>query len=129
MKFFRLLLIAHASYIFVTAVWPLVNIESFMLVTGPKADIWLVKTVGALLIPISLCMFSYLRKQTPDESLIILASGTTISFICIDVYYATTDVISDIYLADAAVELLLLTGWIFVALRHKTAATRIANDQ
>jgi hypothetical protein len=113
MKFFKALLISHASYILITAIWPLVHIKSFMEVTGYKSDVWLVKTVGALLIPIALCMLSYARIRGEKIPVIILASCTAISFIAIDCYYALTDVISDIYLADAVVEAIFLSGWVY----------------
>lgn len=87
-----------------------------MLVTGPKTDIWLVKTVGALLIPLSLSMFSYLKYQSEKWPVIILGAGTAIAFISIDLYYSLSDVISDIYLADAVVEALFLVAWIYIAI-------------
>ena len=122
MNLFKPLLIAHATYILMTALWPLIDIESFMWVTGPKTDIWLVKTVGALLIPVSLCMYSCVRAQRPDTPILVLGIGIAIAFICIYVYYSTSDVISDIYLLDAGVELLFLAGWGFIALRKRKAA-------
>lgn len=118
MKYFKIILISHAAYILLTGIWPIVDIRSFMMVTGPKEDIWLVKTVGALLIPVALCMLSYLRITTSKWPVIILAIGISIAFMCIDIYYATTDVISDIYLADAAAEFVFLSGWIFVAVKY-----------
>lgn len=36
-------------YFLVTGIWPLVHIKSFQWVTGPKVDLWLVKTVGVLI--------------------------------------------------------------------------------
>jgi len=36
-----------------TGLWPLVSLRSFEKVTGPKADDWLVKTVGALIAVLS----------------------------------------------------------------------------
>jgi hypothetical protein len=120
MKLFKILLVTQAAYIFITAVWPIIHIESFMAVTGPKTDIWLVKTVGALLLPVSICMLSYLRIKTPDTPIFTLGIGIAVAFIIVDVYYSTLDVISDIYLADAAAELLFLIGWIVLALRQST---------
>ena len=114
---------AHAIYIFITAVWPLVHIESFVAITGPKTDIWLVKTVGSLLIPISLTMVIHLKTMGDTGPLIVLGGTTAIAFICIDVYYALNNTISDIYLADAVIELFFLIGWIFHGtkyLKHKT---------
>ena len=37
-----------------TGVWPLIDIVSFQVVTGPKTDLWLVKTVGVLVTVIGL---------------------------------------------------------------------------
>ena len=115
MKLYKSVLISHATYIFITGVWPILDIKSFIAVTGPKTDIWLVKTVGALLIPVSLSMLSSLRDKSLTPA-IILGAGTAISFICIDLYYALSDVISNIYLADAAIEFIFLSGWIYVSI-------------
>ena len=122
MKLYKLVLISHAAYIFITGVWPILDIKSFMAVTGPKTDIWLVKTVGALLIPVSLSMLSYLHFKSPKLPAIILGAGTAISFVSIDLYYALSDVISDIYLGDAAIEFIFLSGWIYVSINLRIPA-------
>jgi hypothetical protein len=117
MKYFGALVWSHASYIFITAVWPLIDIESFMAVTGPKTDIWLVKTVGALLIPVALTMAAHTMIDSDKRPLATLAGCTAVAFISIDVYYALNDTISDVYLADAAIELIFLIGWMFYGRR------------
>jgi hypothetical protein len=33
----------------VSGLWPLVHLQSFLTVTGPKTDLWLVKTLGVLI--------------------------------------------------------------------------------
>src|SRR4051794_41292394 len=35
-------------YYLATGVWPLVSMDTFLAVTGPKTDLWLVNTVGLL---------------------------------------------------------------------------------
>ncbi len=85
-----------------------------MLVTGYKHDVWLVKTVGALLIPIAASLYSYLFVDTDRIPAIILGGATALAFIIVDFYYALNDVISDIYLADGIVEILFLCAWIYV---------------
>jgi hypothetical protein len=114
MKVFRFLLWTQSVYIFITAVWPLVHINSFMAVTGPKADVWLVKTVGALLIPVAACLFSYLFIRTDYRPAFILGSSTALAFTCVDVYYVFADVISPVYLADAVVEIFFLVVWLYL---------------
>jgi hypothetical protein len=123
MKLFNCFVWCHAIYIFVTAVWPIIHIQSFMIVTGPKTDIWLVKTVGALLIPISLTMVAQLNTSNEKKPLMILGAFTAIAFICIDLYYSLNDTIPDIYLADAAIEFIFLAGWIFYALKYYDSKT------
>lgn len=122
-RFYRVLLLIQATYTFVTAVWPLVHIGSFMAITGHKTDVWLVKTVGALLIPVAVTLYSHRAIQGNHWHAVILGSLTALAFICIDFYYALNDVISDIYLADGMVELIFLTGWIYIA-RKKLRCSR-----
>lgn len=40
----------QGAYYIVTGMWPLLHIDSFQVVTGPKDNLWLVKTVGLFLI-------------------------------------------------------------------------------
>lgn len=126
MKFFRILLSIQCIYTFITAVWPLIDIESFMLVTGYKTDLWLVKTVGAILVSVSLCMATHLFIRTDHIPVVVLAITSSIAFICIDFYYALNDTISDIYMADGALQILFLTGWIGVIV---TALRNIRSDR
>jgi hypothetical protein len=119
MKLLKYLLIIQSTYILITAIWPIIDIKSFMMVTGYKTDIWLVKTVGALLVPIALCLATHLFISTDKRPALVLGSLTAVAFICIDFYYALTDVISDIYMADGLVEIIFLAGWIYVAMKGK----------
>jgi hypothetical protein len=113
-KVFRVTVWFQASYILMTAIWPLADIRSFMEVTGYKTDVWLVKTVGALLIPVAICLFSYLLIDTDRRPAMLLGGLTAIAFISIDFYYALTDVIPDIYVLDGVVEIIFLVLWIFI---------------
>lgn len=126
MTVFRITLWTQASYILITAVWPLVDIESFINVTGHKTDIWLVKTVSALLIPVSITLYLYLFIKTDPRPPIALGSLTAVAFICVDFYYALTDVISDIYLADGAAEIAFLILWLYLAVQRRALAIRPA---
>lgn len=103
--------IAQGLYYLVTAVWPLVSMRTFMAVTGPKVDQWLVKTVG-LLIGVTgvVCLLAvYLGRFTPEVA--VLAAGNAIALTAIDVYYVCVRRIAPIYLADAVAEVVLIGGW------------------
>ena len=117
MKTFKYFVGVQATYIFFTGIWPLIHIESFMAVTGPKTDVWLVKTVGALLIPVSLAMITHIFSNGNNRPLFVLGCFTALAFFCIDVYYVLANVISEIYLADASVEFIFIVGWIFFVFR------------
>jgi hypothetical protein len=116
MKLTKYLIIVQSVYMLLTGIWPLVHIESFMVVTGPKTDIWLVKTVGAMLIPVALTLLC-LINNADRKAQIVLGAGTAIAFGCIDVYYAVNDVISDIYLADAIIQGAFVLWWIVILVR------------
>jgi hypothetical protein len=123
-KLFNTVVVAQAAYIFITGIWPLIDINSFMAVTGKKTDIWLVKTVGALLLPVASCLGMYRYFHSDKRPAIVLGGAIAIAFISIDFYYALTDVISDIYLVDGAVEIGFLLVWIIVAINVKRPAAR-----
>ena len=116
---FRFVLWVQGIYTLITAIWPLVHIESFMEVTGYKTDIWLVKTVGALLIPVSVCMLMHLFIRTDHRPVIALGGLTAVAFICIDFYFALNDIIPNIYMADGVVEIFFLMIWIYLAVKWK----------
>jgi hypothetical protein len=41
--------LVQGIYFFLTGVWPLISMRTFLRITGPKTDLWLVKTVGLIL--------------------------------------------------------------------------------
>lgn len=94
-----------------TGVWPLVHIESFMAVTGPKTDLWLVKTVGVLVFAIGLTLLvAGLRLRVPFE-VALLAIMSALGLAAVDILYATTVVIWNVYLLGAAAEIALALAW------------------
>lgn len=106
--------IGQGLYYLITGVWPLASIGTFQLVTGPKIDHWLVKTVGVLVSVIGgvLIMAGLRRRVTPEVKL--LAVGSAAGFTAIDTVYVARRRISPIYLADALAELCLILLWSFV---------------
>jgi hypothetical protein len=96
-------------YYLVTGVWPIIHIQSFLIVTGPKVDLWLVKTVGVLITVIGGVLLSASRARRITDEIILLAAGSALGLAIIDVVYARH--ISSVYLADAAAELCLVALW------------------
>lgn len=98
-------------YFVVAGAWPLVHMASFEAVTGPKTDDWLVRTVGVLVLVVGVVLLaSALRLRVPAE-VALLAAGSALGLAAIEVVFATRDVISDVYLLDAAAEAVLVLLW------------------
>lgn len=107
----RTLALVQGVYFFVTGFWPIIDINSFMAVTGPKTDIWLVKMVGLLTISISLLLLMIAQKGRLTSESIVLIISSCLGYFAIDVYYSFTRVISYIYLGDAVLQLLFMALW------------------
>ncbi len=99
-------------YYLLTGLWPLLHVTSFMEVSGYKTDIWLVKTVGVLILCIGLTQIRELVLKDYSTNIAFLSVTAAIGLFAIDVYYVFNQVIDKIYLADAAVQLLLIGSWL-----------------
>src|SRR3954452_1725094 len=102
---------AQAAYFILTGVWPLVHIRSFMAVTGPKRDLWLVRTVGAVVSAVGLALATAAWSGEFPAAIFVLAVGSALALTAIDVIYVWAGAISKIYLLDAAAEIALVAGW------------------
>jgi hypothetical protein len=101
----------QGAFYVATGVWPIVHAASFQYVTGPKTDVWLVQTFGALLAVLgALLLVKGLRKET-GSSEVALGVGAAAVLAIADIYFAGRGVISAVYLADAAAEMALIVGW------------------
>lgn len=79
-----------------TGLWAIVDLDSFQRVTGPKTDLWLVKTVGVLVAVIGATL---------------LAVGSALDLAGIHLVYTLGGRISPVYLLDAAAEIGLGLLW------------------
>lgn len=105
------LAVLQGIYYLVTGIWPLVHMPSFLAVTGPKTDLWLVRTAGVLItaIGVPLLLAGWRNEVTPEIAL--LAVGAAAGLTAIDVYYSLKGVISKVYLLDAVPEVVLILLW------------------
>jgi hypothetical protein len=114
------LLWLQGPYYLLTGLWPLISIRTFQLVTGPKtdhlptgreADHWLVMTVGLLVTAIAITLLMAARRRSFAPEIAVLAIGSALGLMAIDVIYVVRNVIGPIYLVDAAIELPLIAAW------------------
>jgi hypothetical protein len=112
-EFMASIAVAQGLYYAATGVWPLVSIGTFQKVTGPKTDLWLVKTVGVLVSVTGVVLMTagWRRQTTPQIPL--LAAGSAAGLAAIDITYVAKKRISPIYLLDALAEVALIFCWTF----------------
>jgi hypothetical protein len=86
--------------------------SSFLAVTGPKTDLWLVQAFGMLVLAQGIVLLTLPMRRTIDVSLVAfgLASSATLAFV--DAYFVFANVISSVYLLDGAFELGVAVLWI-----------------
>jgi hypothetical protein len=112
-----LLALVQGVFYAATGLWALVDLDSFMAVTGPKTDRWLVKTVGTLVtVTGAVLLVAWHRGVVPVE-VVLLAVGSALSLATIDVVYVSNRTISPIYLLDAVAEVGLALAWVPAARR------------
>ena len=98
-------------YFTITGLWPLVHLPSFEKLTAPKVDKWLVRMVGALALAIGIPILLAGLRGTASKDLGLVAVLAAVAFAGVDIVYVTRGRIRKIYLGDAAVEAVILTGW------------------
>jgi hypothetical protein len=110
--------LVQGCYYASAGLWPLVSIDTFQMVTGPKSDLWLVRTVGVLITIIGLVLLLAWWRRTLALEIAVLATGSAAALAAIDVYYVARRLLSPIYLADALAETALIAWWVFLLTRR-----------
>jgi hypothetical protein len=105
------LALIQGIYYVATGLWPLIDIASFQMVTGPKTDLWLVRTVGVLVTVIGAVLLSASHSRRIPLEVTLLAAGSALGLAAIDLIYSLSGTISAVYLADAIAELGLVGLW------------------
>ncbi len=105
--------VARAQGLFniVGGAWPLVSLGSFEFVYGKKTDIYLQKTVGALLLSIGIVQS---RASQSDEALTVARSlgiATALSLLAIDLVYIPRREMRWTYWQDAICEIGWVAAW------------------
>jgi hypothetical protein len=112
----------------VIGIWPILHMDGFLAVTGPKSDLWLVQMFGALLAGVG-CV---ILLSTTDDRLGLTSKrlGLVVAVVLAgaDVLFAAQGRIAPIYLADAAIQLSFVVAWLVTmgadrALRRRAAAS------
>jgi hypothetical protein len=107
----RAVALGQGLYFLTTGIWPILHIRSFMAVTGPKQDLWLVKTVGAIIGAFGAVLTASAAKGEPSKDLETASIAQSAALAAVDVVFVAQRRIAPIYLLDAVGEALLIAGW------------------
>lgn len=111
----RGILLAEGAYLVVSGVWPLVWMDGFLDVTGPKEELWLVRTVGLLAAVIGLTLFVAAARETYTPEVAFLAVSTAFTFLAVDVVGWAAGALRWTYLVDAVAQAVFLLAWALLA--------------
>ena len=92
--------------------------RSFLRVTGYKRDLWLVRTVGALVAVTGATMLSAARRDRVTGEIAFLAAGTAGALGAVDTIYTLRGTIPPVYLLDAAAEAGIVALWLGLSRGH-----------
>ena len=101
----------QGAYFLSTGVWPLLHMRSFLAVTGPKTDLWLVQTVGLLVSCMGAQMLMAGRSGRVTPEVKALAVSSALSLAAIDTIHSLRGTIRPVYLLDAVAEVVLTALW------------------
>jgi hypothetical protein len=118
----RTLALGQGAYFAASGVWPIVDQRSFQRVTGPKADVWLVKTVGVLVTVIGAALVSAAARDDVDAESRMLGAASAAGLAAIEVVYVRRGRISRVYALDAIVEAALVAAWLLFPAHRPAAA-------
>lgn len=118
-QLYRVLLWVQGVYTALTALWGLLDIDSFMAVTGHKTDVWLVKTVSVVLLTIGLTLIIQALVRSHPLPAMVLGGLTSAGLAAIDFYYSGCRVISPIYALDGVAEVLFALLWSYLLIQRK----------
>ena len=117
--------IAQGAYMLGIGLWPILDLKSFTLVTGPKPEGWLTKGVGACLANIGAALAASGARGKVARELRVLGATTALSFAAMDFWYAgIRRRISRVYLGNGAMQLAFAAAWGYAAWRESRDAHR-----
>lgn len=106
-----LVALGQGAFYLASGIWPHIHMRSFLGVTGPKEDLWLVRTVGGLLALTGGVLASAALRRRVTREIRALGMGTASLLAAIDFWYVARRRISPVFLLDAAAEVCLAAAW------------------
>lgn len=110
--------LAQGVYYLASGLWPVLHLASFMAVTGPKTDHWLVQSFGVVIAATGLVFLWRGAHGRVEQATRQFGLATSLALAAIDFWFVSTGAISAIYLADGVAEVALATAWLWPTSRR-----------
>jgi hypothetical protein len=100
----------QGAYYLVTGPPAIAFPRAFQVITGPKRDMWLAKTVGALITVIGGVLFASAKSSEPSKEMTVLATGSALVLGASDLIYGGAGRNTRVYYLDAVAQAALLAA-------------------
>ena len=70
---YRNVLRLQAAYYTLTGIWPIVHIDTFGAIYGPKLERWVVRTLGGVIAAVGASLWTAAHRSKPGPETIVLA--------------------------------------------------------
>jgi hypothetical protein len=107
--------LAQGFYYLASGLWPILHLASFMAITGPKTDHWLVQSFGLLVAATGVVFLWRGVHGGVDQATRQFGIATSLALAAIDFWFVCSGAISAIYLADGVAEVALAAAWLWAA--------------
>lgn len=106
------LAVVHGLYNMGGGLWPLVDMDSFELVTGAKCDEWLVRTVAGIVLFIGLLLLhDALNRRRIDRTLKMMAGGIAGVLGIVALAGSLSGIIAWVYVIDGSIHCGFMLAW------------------
>jgi hypothetical protein len=120
----RTLELLQGGYYLALGLWPVVSADSFQLVTGPRTDLWLLRTIGLVIAVIGIALLSAVRRRSVALEMMIVAGGVAAVLGITDIINVSVKAVSPIYALDSMAQAIFVFGWLR-ALMSLTSAVHL----
>ena len=114
----------HGAYLVGAGLWPILDLRSFMVATGPKLEGWLPKGVGACMANIGAALVAAGVRGKVARELRILGVTTALSFAAMDFWHGGVRR-SRVYLFNGVAQLGFAAAWAFAEWRESRDGRRL----
>lgn len=119
----RYLIIGHGLYLLVGGLWPLLYMQGFEAVTGPKVEHFLVRSIALILLLTAANLFTQLDKPRVEQSATVMAAGVSLILGLVGIISAAGGWVWPIYFIDGGVHTLFALSWVALSI-HETVSDR-----